>query len=266
MKARLSLTQRTAFRLTRRAVKLSPNVPGGYAFLSRILLPGESYYSMLKRFHDRYEPRNYLEIGVDQGFSIAFAKPPTIAVGIDPEPRLLKPPKTVCKIFPFKSDEYFANRDVRHDLEGDSVDIAFIDGLHLFEQVLRDFINIERCAGKRSIVLIHDCFAIDALTAERERRTKFWTGDVWKIIPILREYRPELNVFTIAAPPSGLGVVSSLDHDSTILADNFDLIVARYASMTVDQDETRRLYRTATIVNRWEEVETRLVDVRASRT
>jgi len=35
----------------------------------------------------------------------------------------------------------------------------------------------------------------------------FWTGDVWKIVPALIKFRPDLRVFTIACPPTGLTVV-----------------------------------------------------------
>jgi tetratricopeptide (TPR) repeat protein len=247
-----------ALREARRAVEISPDVPGGYLLVANILLPGEPYYGVLQRFHERFKPRSYLEIGVDQGASITLANPPTVAVGIDPEPRLQKAPKTVSKIFPLRSDDYFAGRDVRRDMEADTIDLAFIDGLHTFDQVLRDFINIEKFAGKETIVLVHDCLAVDALTAARERKTQFWTGDVWKFIPILRENRPDLKVFTIATPPSGLGVVSGLDPRSTLLADDFDQIVARYASMTVEPDQARRREQAATVPNHWGEVETRL--------
>jgi hypothetical protein len=247
-----------ALREARRAVEISPDVPGGYWLVSNILLPGESYYGVLQRFHDRCKPQSYLEIGVDQGASIVLANPPTVAVGIDPEPRLQKAPKTVCKIFPLKSDDYFARRDVRRDMEADTIDLAFIDGLHTFDQVLRDFINIEKFSGGQTIVLVHDCLAIDSLTAARERKTVFWTGDVWKFIPILRKNRPDLNVFTIAAPPSGLGVISGLDPRSTVLADGFDEIVARYRPMTVEPDQARRREQAAVIANRWDDVEARL--------
>jgi Methyltransferase domain len=247
-----------ALREARLAVEASPDVPGGYWLVANILMPGEPYYDMLQRFHQCLRPRSYLEIGVDQGASIKLANPPTIAVGIDPQPRMKEAPKAVCKIFPLRSSEYFARRDVRRDLESDVIDLAFIDGLHTFDQVLRDFINIEKFADERTIILVHDCIAVDSLTAERERKTAFWTGDVWKLIPILRELRPDLTVFTVAAPPSGLGVVTGLDPRSTILAAKFDEIVARYVSIPVDPDPARRREQAAAISNTWQDVETRL--------
>lgn len=247
-----------ALREAQLAVEASPDVPGGYWLVANILMPGESYYDMLQRFHERCRPRSYLEIGVDQGASIRLANPPTIAVGIDPQPRMKETPKTICKIFPLRSFDYFARRDVRRDLESDVIDLAFIDGLHTFDQVLRDFINIEKFADERTVVLVHDCIAVDSLTAERERKTAFWTGDVWKFIPILREFRPDLTVFTVAAPPSGLGVVTGLDPHSTILAAKFDEIVARYTPMPVNPDPVQRLTEAAAISNTWQDVEARL--------
>ena len=151
------------------------------------MLPGENYLDLLRRFHNLLRPRSYIEIGVSTGASTVLAKPPTVTVAIDPEPRLLDLPKTTCKIFPLTSDEYFATRDPRLDLEAETVELVFIDGEHLFEQALRDFISIERISRPTTLVLIYDCFAIDALTAQREQKTSFWTGDVWKIIPCLRE-------------------------------------------------------------------------------
>jgi hypothetical protein len=244
----------TAKMAARRAVSLFPNVPSGYETLSGILLPGAGYYDLLTRFHEWLRPKNYIEIGVNKGGSIVLAKPPTIAVGIDPEPRLAGAPRTVCKIFPMTSDDYFATRDPRRDIEADSVDLAFIDGLHLFEQALRDFINIERVSSAATIVLIHDCFPIDSITSNRERKTIFWSGDVWKIIPCLREFRPDLNVFTVATAPTGMGVVSGLDSRSTILIDHFDEILSRYKSLQIDHDESLRKNRTGIIANDWQEI------------
>ena len=46
-------------------------------------------------------------------------------------------------IYELTSDEFFARYDLS-ELLGGPVELAFIDGLHLFEQVLRDFVNLER--------------------------------------------------------------------------------------------------------------------------
>jgi len=203
--------------------------------------------------HEWLRPENYLEIGVYVGSSLVLSGPPTVAVGVDPEPRLLDPPNTVCKIFPMTSDHYFATRDVRRDIEADSLGVAFIDGLHLFEQALRDFINIERVSGPTTLALIHDTFAIDELTAEREQKTAFWTGDVWKIVPCLREVRPDLRLFTIPSPPSGVTVVSGLNANSTVLTERFNEIVSHYGLLPFQHDEVRRKECAAMASSDWKQ-------------
>ena len=187
-----------AIQAARHAVTLYPNVPGAMGSWRALCFRGKLISTCSDASMTGCGRRATSRSASAPGTSIVLAQPPTVAVGIDPEPRLLHAPKTVCKIFPLASDDYFAVRDPRRDIEAETVDLAFIDGLHLFEQVLRDFINIERVSSPTTLVLIHDCFAIDALTAERNRKTEFWTGDVWKIIPCLREFRPDLQVFTIA--------------------------------------------------------------------
>ncbi len=111
----------------------------------------------------------------------------------------------------------------------------FIDGMHLFEYVLRDFINIEkRCASKDSFIVLHDTVPRDKVTSERNRTTNFWTGDVFKIILILKKYRPDLKIYNADAAPTGLTIVSNLDSSSDILFNNYEKIVNEYVGMDFD--------------------------------
>jgi len=185
------------------------------------------YQELLGRIHRHLRPRTYLEIGVQAGRSLALALPETRAVAIDPAPRpFVEEIRCSLHLFETTSDDFF-RRDDLDELLG-PVDLAFIDGMHLFEFALRDFANIERFAHRDSVVLIHDCNPIDEATSRRERETKVWTGDVWKLIPILREHRPDLNVATVNVGPSGLGVVTELDPRSTALMDSYEEICERY--------------------------------------
>jgi hypothetical protein len=110
------------------------------------------------------------------------------------------------------------------------VDLAFVDGLHLFEQALRDFLHVERHAGPRSVVLFHDCLPLTAATASRQRSTGFWTGDVWKIAPILRELRPDLEIVLVPAYPTGLLVVTRLDPRSRVLEESLERAIEEWTS------------------------------------
>jgi hypothetical protein len=53
----------------------------------------------------------------------------------------------------------------------------------------------------------------------------FWSGDIWRLILLLRKYRPELSVNVIAAAPTGLGVVRGLDPSSRVLRERLEEIV-----------------------------------------
>jgi hypothetical protein len=230
----------TALEAAWQAVSISPDVEGGYTIISKLQYPGVMYHHVLRHMHEFLKPRSYVEIGVDTGGSIVLAQRPTVAVGIDPNPRLATAPTTTTKIMPLPSDEYFTTRDLRADMECDSVDFSFIDGLHIFEQTLRDFINVERHSTKRTVVTIHDCLPIDRLTAERERKTSFWTGDIWKVSLCLRELRPDLDVRIIPTSPTGLCVVRGLDPTSTLLSGRLEQIYSEYVGLDVDSTRERR--------------------------
>jgi tetratricopeptide (TPR) repeat protein len=242
----------------RGAVDIDPDVPGGYPLLSQALMPGESYCDILGRFHALLAPRSYFEIGVARGATIALVGPSCVAVGVDPKPDIQGALAVTTRIFPLESDVYFASRDVRADLDADCVDLAFIDGLHVFQQALRDFINVERFAGSGSVVLLHDCIPIDAVTASAERRTQFWTGDVWKVIAALRKWRPDLDIQSVATSPSGLGVICRLDPESRVLRDNYDAIVAEFLDQAAPVTPSDRLDRLSVVDNDWAQIAARV--------
>jgi hypothetical protein len=96
-------------------------------------------------------------------------------------------------------------------LFGGPIELAFIDGLHRFEQVLRDFINVERHSTAGTVVLLHDCLPLDGETASREHTTDFYFGDVWKAALVLRRLRPALEMITVRTAPTGLCLGRGLD-------------------------------------------------------
>ena len=207
------------------ALALAPDLPPAHNMLAHLTLPGAFYLDVLSMIHSHLRPRTYLEIGVADGQSIALARAETHAIGIDPEPRIARPLGPRTEIRAATSDQYFATHDVRAELSGLPVDLAFIDGMHQFEFALRDFINIEKLSSTQSTILIHDCYPLNRFTAERERQSLFWSGDIWRLILLLRKYRPELSVNVIAAAPTGLGVVRGLDPASRVLRERLEEIV-----------------------------------------
>lgn len=210
-----------------------PDFPGAAGMLAGLRFPGPTYRDVLARLHELLRPRAYLEIGVETGATLAFAKSSERVIGVDPDAsklrRELLPPQ--ARVFHETSDAFFAT-SARADVLGErSVELAFIDGMHLFEYALRDFVNVEAWCAPGSTVVLHDCVPLSPLSASRERRTKFWVGDVWKVVSILRERRPELRVKIIATAPSGLCVVRGLDPASTVLREQMSEIVEQYREL-----------------------------------
>ena len=231
--------------------------------LAGIELPGEDYFRLLERMHRYLKPATYVEIGIWKGKSLRLAEPPTLAIGIDPQPRLKAPPAANVRVFAEPSDEFFARHDLVKEFSGKRLELALIDGMHHFEFALRDFINLERAATPRSVILIHDCRPLDAESAGRERSTVFWSGDVWRLIVLLRKHRPDLLVHTIATPPTGLGIVLNLDPASTVLTEKLDAIIAEGLALPYSTLEGRKTEMLSLFPNDWTKIRM-LLDARGN--
>jgi predicted O-methyltransferase YrrM len=184
------------------------------------------YLSFLQSVHGRLAPERYLEIGVRNGASLSLAR--CRAVGIDPAYSITAELDGDLALFRTTSDEYFARPDPLAATGGLPFDLCFIDGLHLLESSLRDFINAERCGSAKSVIVFDDVLPRSVDEAARVRHTKAWTGDVYGIIEILAHYRQELSVIPVGTTPTGLLLVLGLDPGNTVLADNYDEIIAGF--------------------------------------
>ena len=98
--------------------------------------------------------------------------------------------------------------------------------MHWFEFALRDLINVERHASSGGVIIFDDVLPRTTDEAARERVTKFWAGDVFRIIGVLEAYRPDLVVEVVDTQPTGLLVVLSRVPESTVLHDHYDEIVS----------------------------------------
>src|SRR6266581_7447108 len=236
------------------ALALDPRLSLAHDLLAELDFPGPDYLEIISMVHSLLRPRTYLEIGVESGQSIALVRAGTRAIGIDPEPKITKPLAPDTSIRATTSDAYFASHDVLAEFGGLPIDLAFIDGMHQFEFALRDFINIEKHCTSRSTILIHDCYPLSRRTAGRERRTTFWSGDIWRLVLILRKYRPDLSVKVIATAPTGLGVVRRLDSGSSVLQQNYEEIVGEFLALDYSVLDADKAGLLALYPNDWEKV------------
>jgi SAM-dependent methyltransferase len=79
------------------------------------------------------------------------------------------------------SDEYFATHD-------ETFDIVFIDGLHTYEQVIRDIRNALKALRPNGTILLHDCLPTNCLAQFDFPVMPQWNGDVWKAIVEARTF------------------------------------------------------------------------------
>jgi hypothetical protein len=201
---------------------------------------GVAYLDFFSALNSILEPRSYFEIGTEAGVSVARFSCPSVCV--DPEFKItgdIIGSRKALHLFQMKSDEFFAAGYLERVLPS-GPDIAFLDGMHRFEYVLRDFINTERRAHSRTLVLIHDCLPQNSRMAQRVPvvgpaaegpRRYAWTGDVWKIVPVLKSRRPELKVLFLDCPPTGLVAVSGLQTESRVLAEGYYDIVQEFREL-----------------------------------
>ncbi len=188
------------------------------------------YKTFLPKLHSVLKPRTYVEIGIRHGYSLSLS-PKAKKIAIDPNFSQLDMHFDVTNVtfFQCTSDEFFHKHDL-FELFPDGYDLAYIDGMHLFEYALRDFINLERYSNPNSVILVDDVLPRNTYEASRNPTGDSWTGDVWKLTPCLREYREELVSSMILAEmePTGALIISMPDAFNDSLSKHYENILTKY--------------------------------------
>ncbi|GJE60029.1 hypothetical protein MPOCJGCO_2138 [Methylobacterium trifolii] len=162
---------------------------------------------VINQFLKLYDDPDYLEVGVDEGTTF-FAVDAPRKVAVDPEFKFALPPDPErakgCTFHPVPSDSYFAQDPGRR------YDLIFLDGLHTFEQILKDFTNALACIKDDGIIIVDDVIPSSyhaslpdlALSFELRRRIGQqdgdWMGDVYKIVFLIESYFQSHSFATVA--------------------------------------------------------------------
>ncbi|MEU1511630.1 class I SAM-dependent methyltransferase [Streptomyces sp. NPDC005811] len=204
-------------------------------------------HEFLRELHKVTANRNYLEIGVNDGRSLRLSRVPSIAV--DPAFKVTSEIRCDVHLVKATSDDFFARDNPLQHLRGGRhpwrnlrrgrpalghwrrpvLDLSFIDGMHLFEYALRDFINVERHSDWASVIVFDDMLPRSADEAARDRHTTAWTGDVYKLTEILARHRPDLVTVLVDTEPTGQLLVFGADPRSRVLSQRYDEILGEFA-------------------------------------
>jgi hypothetical protein len=96
------------------------------------------------------------------------------------------------------SDQFFIENKEKFDL-------IFIDGLHVYEQVIKDIFNSIKVLKENGIILVHDCLPRKLWYQTPTRMSDTWNGDVWKAIVECRTLE-NIDTYTCLAD-EGIGVI-----------------------------------------------------------
>jgi len=217
---------------------------------------GLQYLQFFEMLGSHLYPSSYFEIGTSGGNSLAAFK--CDALCVDPRFRIETAPplnRERTLFFQMTSDNFFKKYSIKDSFPA-GPDICFLDGLHKFEFLLRDFINTEAACRPNSIILMHDCLPVNERMAERTMRTdetepestrSAWTGDVWRMLPTLKQHRPDLRIVLLDCGPTGLVACTRLDPTSKVLIRNYDRIVDETMNLslnTLGLDQLWRIFPT----------------------
>ena len=172
--------------------------------------------------------QNYLEIGVNRGKCLFNIKGAKNRFAVDPffnfstwkkyRGILLNFDNVKNRFFEVTSDDFFKNNKAL--LNANKIELAFIDGLHTYEQALNDTLNTLKNSTENVVIVLHDCNPLDALASHpalsidharaelvnHPNWKNIWNGDVWKTIVDIRKNHPELTSFVLDTD-HGLGFV-----------------------------------------------------------
>jgi hypothetical protein len=205
---------------------------------------------VIQRIIDRIKAKTYLEIGVKKGKVFLNVKARK-KIAVDPQIKidvkrkikfLIKNFSNFFNVYHEMTSDMFFEKYADHLQKLQGVDAAFIDGLHTYEQSLKDIVNCLKFLKEDGIIVMHDCNPISEAQAypanSPEHAAKScpsnwdgdWSGDVWKTVAFLRSTRKDLNIFVLDCD-HGLGIITKSKSESTLEFSKADIDQLSYEDL-----------------------------------
>jgi hypothetical protein len=222
--------------------------------------------SIVQSIIKKISAQNYLEIGVSLGHTFLTIDAKR-KIGVDPKNlirrhsfstkddwmleakkghryirQLLR--REDSKFFELTSDDFF--KSMSHLFAVHKVDVALIDGLHSYDQALRDVLSCLKYLVQGGVIVLHDCnpatpaMAIPANSVAEAAEKKIqgwdylWCGDVWKAIVYLRSSFDDLNVFVLDCD-MGIGIVTRGKMENRLSYTRDDIDRLSFSDLDVDR-------------------------------
>lgn len=147
---------------------------------------------VLQSLLDLFPSPRYLEVGIARGITFHKVTAAT-KTAVDPRFRFdvdeAKAANGNASYHQLTSDAFFATCPI-----GQQFDVVYIDGLHTFEQTLRDLMNTLSHITAGSIIVIDDIFPssfaaslpgraeFEAVLLHTKEESRAWMGDVYKLV------------------------------------------------------------------------------------
>ncbi len=208
---------------------------------------------------DRIKAKTYLEIGVEGGHTFLRINARE-KIAVDPEfkirrkkrfKHIFKNPSNLFNTYhQMESDTFFETKSNKLARRG--VDVALIDGLHTYEQSLRDAQNTLKFLNQKGIIVMHDCnppcktAAYPASSFKQaeslnlDEWTGQWYGDVWKTVCYLRSTQKNLRIFVLDCD-CGLGIITRGTPENILSYSEQDINNLTYNNLNEDRTEILNL-------------------------
>ena len=207
---------------------------------------------VIQKLIDAKRAKTYLEIGVEyQACFLQIKAPRKIAV----DPRFIFwDKKTMAKrylknlwsnifnkYYEMTSDDFFRTQPQLFSKR--KIDVAFIDGLHEYNQVVRDVNNCLERLGE-GVIVLHDCnpnSEEEALLSDHlPAPDRAWMGDTWKAVVHFRSCRNDLNIFVLDTD-AGLGIITRGKPDKPLAYSAKDIENLSYKELAKNRVEILNL-------------------------
>jgi hypothetical protein len=187
---------------------------------------------VISRIVEATRCKTYVEIGVNTG-EIFFNIHSPEKIAVDPHFKFSSAQRfkrtSLHKLSAGEREHFFetTSDDFFQSNAGalkNGIDVAFIDGLHTWEQVMKDVDNTLKFLNDGGVIILHDCNPLNEAGAWPVKNSidevlklagagkiggwnGMWNGDVWKAVAEIRSTRKDLNLFTLDLD-WGLGILT----------------------------------------------------------